>query len=575
MMLRSTTTADFVQFCRGKRLVLAATVLSAATAWAGCSASGPDAPSGNASVSATSHPSATAKTAPAAGGARSPMQVEQVEIASAPAPREPLSDAWFSLFIEGKKIGYGKTVTTRVADHGQELRAVVDEVHLSLGRNGQTSEQRIVSTGVETPAGQLLRFRTKIDSGAAPIVTIGEVRDGDMCFQTLSTGSVKRSFITWQSGVGGFLASEESLAARPMQPGEHRRLKGLMVGFNEVAVIDMTAGAYESTAMLDGSAELLRIRWTATLGKGDVVAANWWADRGGQVMKTELDALHQTTFRTTEEIALAQTDTGRFDLLLSTTVPASGRLPLLEETRRVLYRVHLESGDPSHVFFSGVGQRVRPIDGHTAEIEVLAVRPQDSKSTNPPLDPATPKPPGRNSIDDASIHDASIHEASAANNLVQSDDPRIIALARQAAGAQTDPWRTALALEKFTHDYITGRNYADAFATASEVAESRTGACTQHAVLLAALARARGIPARVAIGLVYTPSNSGFAFHMWNEVWIADQWIPLDATRGQGGVGADRLKLTDSNLAGENAYSCFLPVAEVIGQAKIEVLEAE
>ena len=40
-------------------------------------------------------------------------------------------------------------------------------------------------------------------------------------------------------------------------------------------------------------------------------------------------------------------------------------------------------------------------------------------------------------------------------------------------------------------------------ATAAEVARSREGDCTEHAVLLAALARARGIPARVAMGLVY------------------------------------------------------------------------
>ena len=99
--------------------------------------------------------------------------------------------------------------------------------------------------------------------------------------------------------------------------------------------------------------------------------------------------------------------------------------------------------------------------------------------------------------------------------------------------------------------------------------------CTQHAVLLAALARARGIPARVEIGLVYAEDHAGFAFHMWNAVWIDGHWIPLDATRGLGGIGAAHLKLADSSLQGEAAYSCFLPVTQVIGQAKIEILEAE
>jgi hypothetical protein len=92
---------------------------------------------------------------------------------------------------------------------------------------------------------------------------------------------------------------------------------------------------------------------------------------------------------------------------------------------------------------------------------------------------------------------------------------------------------------------------------------------------LAAVARARGIPARVAIGLVYQAGTQSFAYHMWDELWIGDHWLPLDATLGRGGIGAAHLKLTDSSLAGAQAYSCFLPVAQVIGQLRIEILEVE
>ena len=76
------------------------------------------------------------------------------------------------------------------------------------------------------------------------------------------------------------------------------------------------------------------------------------------------------------------------------------------------------------------------------------------------------------------------------------------------------------------------------------MAESREGDCTEHAVLLAALARACGIPARVAIGLVYVDQAGGFGYHMWTEMYLSGHWIPLDATLGQGGIGAAHLKLT-------------------------------
>ena len=96
------------------------------------------------------------------------------------------------------------------------------------------------------------------------------------------------------------------------------------------------------------------------------------------------------------------------------------------------------------------------------------------------------------------------------------------------------------------------------------------GDCSEHAVLLAATCRARGIPARVAIGLLYSAEDQAFQYHMWNEVWIKDRWIPLDATLGQGGIGACHLKLRDSSLARQTPYSMVSPVMYLIGKLKIE-----
>ena len=62
---------------------------------------------------------------------------------------------------------------------------------------------------------------------------------------------------------------------------------------------------------------------------------------------------------------------------------------------------------------------------------------------------------------------------------------------------------------------------------------------------------------------------------MWTEVYVDGGWRALDGTLGQGGIGAAHLKLTDSSLEGAGAYSTFLPVAQVVGQLKIKVLDRE
>ena len=148
-------------------------------------------------------------------------------------------------------------------------------------------------------------------------------------------------------------------------------------------------------------------------------------------------------------------------------------------------------------------------------------------------------------------------------------------MAREARGDAREPVAVALALERYVHSAITSKNFSQAFATAAEVAQSREGDCTEHAVLLAALARACNIPSRAAIGLVYVERDGGFGYHMWTELYVSGQWLPMDATLGQGGIGAAHIKLADTSLDGAAAYSSLLPVVQVVGQLKISVLSAE
>ena len=68
---------------------------------------------------------------------------------------------------------------------------------------------------------------------------------------------------------------------------------------------------------------------------------------------------------------------------------------------------------------------------------------------------------------------------------------------------------------------------------------------------------------------------ASFAYHMWTEVYIDGRWIPIDGTLGQGGIGAAHLKLVASTLEGVASESGFVSVMQVLGQLKIEVLEAE
>jgi transglutaminase-like putative cysteine protease len=202
---------------------------------------------------------------------------------------------------------------------------------------------------------------------------------------------------------------------------------------------------------------------------------------------------------------------------------------------------------------------VRSLGPHEAEITVRSLRPGEVSPPGNAKRKIEPAPP----------------EYRQANSVLQIDDPTVRQMAQDASSGQQDPTKVALALEKYVHDHMSASDLSQAFGTAAEVARSQSGDCTEHAVLLAALARACDIAARVAIGLVYVDRAQAFGYHMWTEVYLDGAWVPLDATLGQGSIGAAHLKLVDSSLEGATAYSAFLPVAQVVGQLKIKVLEAE
>lgn len=84
------------------------------------------------------------------------------------------------------------------------------------------------------------------------------------------------------------------------------------------------------------------------------------------------------------------------------------------------------------------------------------------------------------------------------------------------------------AFVRATIDASGGRS----FDVASQVATHKAGDCTEHAVLLAALARAQGLPARVAVGtLVADIAGELGAFgHAWTEIHRDGAWQLVDAT---------------------------------------------
>lgn len=512
-----------------------------------------------------------------------------VAVGCKPAPSPPTSsdvpphddatleqETWDVVFLSGQRVGHVHTSVFREPGTGGDRLRIEQHEALTLRSNNNRIETKTSIRSLETPDGQLLEFTSILPQGELPLKTDGHVEGNELHlevgtvseksmagsrsgspqqFDLDTTGKKTKVTLPWAPEFGGPYQVAGSLQAKPLAPGETRTLRYLDAATNQLATTVLTAFDYEETDLTAGSQRLLRVEAKTTIS-GHTINSTLWMDQDGDILKTLVaEMFNYMAIRATKEEAIQKVTQIDFDLGKKSAVQVKRTLPAPHQTKRIVYRIQLGTSDPTQVFDSGVTQQVIAEDDRTARITVYAIRPGDITG-NPQVQPE-------------GVTEGDLEP----NNLIQSDDPTVVFLAQQAAGEIDDPWQAAVALERLVHTKMTSLGISSAFATAGEVARDLKGDCTEHAVLLAALARSRGIPARVAIGLVYYRQE--FLYHMWTEVHVDGAWIPLDATLGKGGIGAAHLKITDSNLQGASPNAAFLPVTEVIGQLKIEILEVE
>ncbi|MFI5310134.1 MAG: transglutaminase family protein [Gemmatimonadales bacterium] len=148
--------------------------------------------------------------------------------------------------------------------------------------------------------------------------------------------------------------------------------------------------------------------------------------------------------------------------------------------------------------------------------------------------------------------------------LLQVGDSRISALAVRIAGLDRDPRVVAEKVNRWVHDSLR-KEATFSVPNAVEVLRTRTGDCNEHTQLYVALARAAGIPARIATGLAYV--NGKFYYHAWPEVYLKG-WVAVDPTFGEFPADAAHLRFVIGGLARQ------AELFRLIGTLKIQVVEA-
>ncbi len=149
------------------------------------------------------------------------------------------------------------------------------------------------------------------------------------------------------------------------------------------------------------------------------------------------------------------------------------------------------------------------------------------------------------------------------NALIQSDDKKIIDQSAKILSGEKNVHEAARKLNAWVY-YAIDKKPVVSIPSALEVLKLREGDCNEHTALYTALARAAGIPTRMAAGIVYM--ENGFYYHAWPEVWIG-RWLAVDPTFNQFPADATHIRFVTGNLDRQS------DIVKLVGKLKVEVLE--
>lgn len=459
-------------------------------------------------------------------------------------------ESWSVIHMSGQRVGYARSSVRKVQRDGQTIYLAAHEEHITMRRFGQ--EIRIISKTKteETEDGQLLGYTFEMENPPAQSTrSVGRIDGKSLRVDTTIAGKKSTRFLKWKETVRSPMYQDRQLRESPLKPGESRTFHVFMPEVTNVAFVRLQADDYRTVKMYDGSTKkLLQIRMAQSILPGVTMRA--FLNEKGESVRVEAGLLDMVTWTVPKEVALEKIAGAELDVTVSTLIEVENPPADVHRQNSALYRIKTPGRNPFEFLPKSDIQQVTRVSDDTADITLTAQRPERRKQS-------TKKAP---------------KDFLGATDFLQVDDARVQDHARRAAAGSTDPGTIAIRMEEYVQKNLKKKNFSTALASAAEVAKNLEGDCTEHACLLAAMLRAKKVPSRVAVGLVYAEPYAAFAGHMWTEAWLDGKWVPLDATLGKGGIGVGHIKLADSDLSndGPAPVLSFLPLMNVLEDVEIE-----
>jgi hypothetical protein len=468
-------------------------------------------------------------------------------------------ERWMGIYFEDQPVGYAVSSQTPTVEGGTLVRSRSLFRVVAMG----TIQQVITAGSAVLDADKAMqRFEFYMDSDQVRLAVRGEMRPGELHMELLQAGESQSLDIPMEQPPAMAMSLDRLLARDDMAVGQV-----FSIPYFDPVTLAQDEMEVEVTGVeiIPGTAE--EAYWLTTRFGG--MESRRLVTPSGETLREE-GGLGLSLVRMTRAEAEALLDESEpVDLIARAAVSLPHPLPTARDSRvlevvisgtegaRIPHQPPLQSveGDRIKVIMPLMAELPSPpryLEGTLWEINGSPL------FLEPPAGHPEPPPP-------------EVQAALEPGVLTPSDHREIQDAAWEILEHSPDRRQAAIELMRWVYREVEKRPVLS-LPNGLEVLRRKEGDCNEHTALYVSLARAAGVPARIAAGLVYTDQIDGrpaFYYHAWPEVYLGGTtpWVPLDPTFGQFPADATHLKLVEGDLDRQ------VEILGLMGQIGIQVRE--
>jgi len=469
---------------------------------------------------------------------------------------EKRTEIWMGLYMQGVKIGYNHLMEEYVHEQGKTLLKNINKSNMRVSRLGSNPIDIVsVQESYFDMDGNPLKTLIRTKMSESETVIKADIQPDKVIF-SMGGKIVKEMPYTEKFYLG--VPLEEIAEKEGFKAGAEYSFKILDPISYDLSDCIFEVLKKEKILILGEQKELWHVH--SKINMLMAVESDDWLDENGEVWKSEVKTgfLSTTSIRMSQEKAMAP-GTENFDIAFSSVVRSNVLFEDPQTVQKVVFKISGISEERIRGLpYDGLNLKLIEFEDSTAVIETESVVFSEEDAINLP------------------ITESHLEKYLQPTNFVQSDDPLVVKTAQSIIDGEKNSWKAAKKIAEWIEKELTP-NYDVGFASAKEIIQNKEGDCSEHTVLMVALCRAVGIPARAAVGIMY--GDGIFGYHMWPEVYVG-QWVGLDAKwlakdnkSGEYYTDATHIKFGESALD-ENIFKEMVQaISEIIGKIELEVID--